>query len=440
MGDGRYYTYYQFFTTLILMVLMTASVISLVVSFYKTERKKKWLAYAIPLIGFTVLGMLKFVEGVMPSFAMAYFIRALSANITMAVILLVAINAGCCLLNLYVVNKTRTIVAVIVLSGVTLLLTFITNGDLLIQTYRFYNIQYSQIYQVYIALTFFMAIAGGLYVLFIGNDISPYYNNKQLMLIFGLLLILPKGIYLYTIFFSTAYVDMAEYVVMGAYITTINIMIHTETPYGLSSGAFERISDMVKDYVIVVNDRHEVIYRNRSAREALFLKAQSYLNPTKPETLFQGEAKLLKHTNNKNYIRLIQEDETFYYNFKTKALFDDEQCIGYILTFIDITKVLLMVDTLKSKRQQSAVLNEQLKNYSEVVYHVEKEKRIGAMINEIILNREAQVESLIKSIKDLDGASDVPYPERVNEVIEDNQHLLENVRQTVSLYRQRYGN
>ena len=90
--------------------------------------------------------------------------------------------------------------------------------------------------------------------------------------------------------------------------------------------------------------------------------------------------------------------------------------------------------SLEDQKQKSKEANAKLRNYSEVVYHIEKEKEINTLLEEIVSSREKEMQSLINRIDALiDNEGD--FVEQVDPVIRFNQKILEDVRKAVSTYR-----
>lgn len=111
--------------------------------------------------------------------------------------------------------------------------------------------------------------------------------------------------------------------------------------------------------------------------------------------------------------------------------------IGRVLTITNITELISLLNDLEEKKSESEKLNEELKNYTKVVYHLEKEKKINNLLEEIVLTRDSQMNYLIQLINDTkEVIDDTSFENSIEQSIEQSNAILNDVRDTVTKYRE----
>ena len=111
--------------------------------------------------------------------------------------------------------------------------------------------------------------------------------------------------------------------------------------------------------------------------------------------------------------------------------------IGFIITITNITDLIKLLVNLENKKEESIIANEKLKKYSDVVYHVEKEKRINILLEEVLSLRDIQMQRLSQMIFDTkEKSNEKNFEGSVDVAINLANEILEEVRDTVSKYRE----
>jgi len=194
------------------------------------------------------------------------------------------------------------------------------------------------------------------------------------------------------------------------------------------------------NYILVLDEYNRVIYTNQAIKNATFFKKTLKVNMTDFADLFKGDTIKKYNYKDKEYIEVSLDKGEIYFEFKVTELNENSQVIGNIITFTDITELLNLLINLEDKKLQSEKVNEKLKNYSEVVYHLEKEKEVNKLLEEIVTSRDKQLTYLSQMVLDANLKIEDPLFEKYIDVaINKSNDILEEVRETVSKYREYYG-
>ncbi len=420
MGDGRYYSFFQFFDVLFIMILAIFSLFSIVRIYYRRYDYAQNLHILFPLSAIMLFTLLRVVEYVYPDLAVCYNLRNFS--LFLLLIILVTVNIS----NFKLSKKT------LILGSLALIL-FLLGLNIYITEYSFHNILYSFSYKLIYMLVLLVSIF---------NSVKhfDFENEKMMFLPIVLLYLAPSLFYLMSIIFDRTYIDYVEIVLMGLFILYINIrfMKHDESSYSVL--AFDKIGNMGLNYILVLDEYNRVIYTNQAIKNATFFKKTLKVNMTDFADLFKGDTIKKYNYKDKEYIEVSLDKGEIYFEFKVTELNENSQVIGHIITFTDITELLNLLINLEDKKLQSEKVNEKLKNYSEVVYHLEKEKEVNKLLEEIVTSRDKQLTYLSQMVLDANLKIEDPLFEKYIDVaINKSNDILEEVRETVSKYREYYG-
>ena len=420
MGDGRYYSFFQFFDVLFIMILAIFSLFSIVRIYYRRYDYAQNLHILFPLSAIMLFTLLRVVEYVYPDLAVCYNLRNFS--LFLLLIILVTVNIS----NFKLSKKT------LILGSLALIL-FLLGLNIYITEYSFHNILYSFSYKLIYMFVLLVSIF---------NSVKhfDFENEKMMFLPIVLLYLAPSLFYLMSIIFDRTYIDYVEIVLMGLFILYINIrfMKHDESSYSVL--AFDKIGNMGLNYILVLDEYNRVIYTNQAIKNATFFKKTLKVNMTDFADLFKGDTIKKYNYKDKEYIEVSLDKGEIYFEFKVTELNENSQVIGNIITFTDITELLNLLINLEDKKLQSEKVNEKLKNYSEVVYHLEKEKEVNKLLEEIVTSRDKQLTYLSQMVLDANLKIEDPLFEKYIDVaINKSNDILEEVRETVSKYREYYG-
>jgi hypothetical protein len=315
-----------------------------------------------------------------------------------------------------------------------------TKGTFLIESYSFFNVVYSFFYIGLLCSLLGMIVISSAVIFKSENQMHKIYTNKKIFIWITLLFTTPIFIYILALMKKSDCIDFIELFVYFIFCIAINTMSYSTTPFGLTTLAFDKIGDMIVDYVFVVDTNSNMIYKNKATNDTKFFVKNENVDVFKIKSLFRGSIEEKKNALGNTYIKLIKDNKQYYFTYKLKDLKNEDKLIGYMITITDITELMKLVYSLKERKEKAEEANKQLKNYSKVVYHLEKEKQISLLLEEIIKTREKAMEKLIIRINNLEsklGQDD--FESYIEDAIKHNGDILNDVRQAVTTYREHYG-
>lgn len=141
MGDGRYYTYFQFADIIILTFLSVLSLVSILFFYYRKNKDMSITYITAPSLLILVFLFIRIIESVIPNLEIASSLRELQ------LVLLVACVILCVLNKKHIENKLMVILIITIILGVNNLFL-----NIIFITYEFHNIIYTSFYKVFILI------------------------------------------------------------------------------------------------------------------------------------------------------------------------------------------------------------------------------------------------------------------------------------------------
>jgi len=416
MGDNRYYTFNQFLDVFFIMVLVIFSVFSIVRIYYRSHEYAKTSIFFLPLSTISLFGLIRIVEYVYPNIAVCSMLRSLSLTFI--------------LIAIFTINMTSIrLRSMFIIAGFLVILPIFN----LVRVYEFHELLYSQSYKLLYFLVFLKSV----------YTASKHFHikDKRLLAVPNILLfLLPSLTYLIMLVFNSRGLDYIEILMMMTYTIYINLKFFRNDKSSYAVLAFEKIGNMGHNYIFVLDENKRIIYRNQAVKSSSFFSKTSTIDVSDFSQVFQGQGVNKYKYKHKEYLELILNEEKVYFEYLMTELKENDQLIGYILTFMNITELLNLLMSLEEKKKESERIHHKLTNYSEVVYHLEKEKEINKLLEEIITSREKQMTYLSQMVNDANVKLDDHMFEKYIEVaINKSNEVLEEVRDTVSQYRAYYG-
>lgn len=419
MGDGRYYTFYQFFDVLLIMISVIFSLFSIVHFYYKKNNKASIDYIFYPLYSVTIFGVLRIIEYVYPNMEVCIKLRNLSTIILIATIVTSRLSRF----------KIKKYFYMILIGLVTVLLI---RHNIFISDFEYHNIVYSSYYKALVVIVM-------VHSLVISYKVSIGKDSKILLLPDLMFFLIPVLAYGLIVFLNKHFVDYFETTLMILLTVFINIKFFKADESSYTTIAFDKIGNMGLSYIYVIDDAYKVIYKNNMVKSSHLFQSVVSLDLDDFSKLFGSET-LVKYTyKDKEYFELTIEKK-YYFSYGMTELHEEDKCIGYIVTFADVTELLDLLIHLEEKKHETKKVNERLKNYSQVVYHLEKEKEINKLLEEIVTSRDRQMTYLSQLVQDATSKLEDDLFEKYIEVaINKSNEILEDVRETVTKYREYYG-
>jgi len=419
MGDGRYYTFYQFFDVLFITILLIGSLFSIVYIYYRKNERADLANMFFPLGAISVFGIIRLVEHVYPYPDLCLKLR----NLSLILFLVILITSN--------LSKFRFDKWLYISMGV--LLIILANMMLLVSAYNFHEMSYTYIYKILLLIVLIHAT-----VVSIRQILNYHLYLRRIPAI--ILYVVPIILYVFTVLSQSSLVDYFEIGILMLIILYINIRFIKSDESSYTVMAFDKIGNMGSSYIFVIDENNRVIYRNNAAKNPQVFNGCKVLDIYDFSGLFKCDIHKKHKYNNKEYIELTIGEEKIYFSYSISDLIDDKNLVGHIITFIDITELLNLLIDLEEKKAESKQVNDKLLNYSQVVYHLEKEKEINKLLEEIITSRDKQMDYLSHLVeKASNELNDEMFEHYIEIAINASNEILDDVRDTVSNYREYYG-
>ncbi|GMQ57306.1 hypothetical protein AN1V17_17010 [Vallitalea sediminicola] len=209
-------------------------------------------------------------------------------------------------------------------------------------------------------------------------------------------------------------------------------------PYRISSSIFGAVKDFILDYVFITDENGYIIYKNTRVMNSNIFNRTNIFDVENIQNIFSDEV-TTRIAYDKSFIKYVGSREMkIYFQYNKKELLKDNQIVGYIITFIDITELINMLDELKIKQNQTTRANNKLTKYKDIVYEMEKEKEINNLLSEIANNQYKSMRKLKTNIDELSKNVDDDFDKNIVDIIQHAKDDLQDVRSAVTAYMNYY--
>lgn len=443
MGDGRYYTYHQFFNIVLVTFLTIFVAASATYSYYRLSDKKNRKHADTLFLFIIIFAVLHTVEGVMPNLLLAKTLRNIKSTIVIALMGYYAMDSIFMWRGLILKAKASRPLKIILLRGYKVGVFFILISDVLIEDYKFHRVTYSKLYKVLILLllmTYVIANAKAMMIQMQNHRQNRKGSNDVIVMMLKMLFLSPVLFYIWALFKNNTSLDFIEIIIGFGYAFLLNLDLYTHDESGITMHAFDKMGDMSLDCIFVTDRDGKIVYKNRSSRNSGFFKPTEIMELGRVQALFNDEIVIKSNHLGREYIVLKHNDQKHYFAFKSGELKERSKVIGKIITITEITELINLLHVLEERREVSKAVNQKLKKHALVVYRLEKEKEISTLLEEIINSRETQMNILSQMIDRTKLNMDSPsFESYIEDSIRKSNAILEDVRETVSNYRAYYG-
>lgn len=441
MGDGRYYTYDQFFSTILLVFLIIFIILSLALSYFRnaTQKGKKYIV--VLFVWLTCAAVLKFVEELYMTAYVCEILRLLQ-------MISIMLSYGIFLLYLSSyyssigVRRHLKRIIVIGMAAISVFFAFVrTKGgySLLIKSYRFGVAEYTQTYVIILSCLSIMVLISMLRVLIEARKAHDLNRIKFTFSVIFILYLTPLIIYIVESANAVWYLNEIEMVLILLAAITMNIVLNSKVSYGITPFAFDRIKSVIGDYVFVTDINGKIVFKNNLANQSDLFADSDTLKIESLHEAFSGSI-VHKRDHGVEYIQLNQDTAKRCFSIRCSQLKDNETVIGTIITFVEITELIAILNELKEQEAKTRRNNDKLKDYKEIVYDLEKEKEINTLLEEIVKVQEKNMFEVLGRIDNCESKiNDKQLTEYLEDTISRIQCNLSEVRKAVTAYSQHYG-
>ena len=223
------------------------------------------------------------------------------------------------------------------------------------------------------------------------------------------------------------------YIIYAIVITIISMKF---TQYRVSGFIFRDLKDMINDYVFIIDNKGNVIYRSKLVNESVIFNNDTKIEPNNIEKFFNKKVHIKKEYN-QTIIRFMDEYPR-YFQYSKKAITQKNQNEGYIITFVEVSLLMNILTELDAKRDEMNSINIRLKEYKDKVYHIEKEKEVNSLLLEIAQNQYNTMNNLRDDISLLSNNGGMDLDTKISSITQQAKHALGDVRVAVAKYREYY--
>lgn len=437
MNLCRYYSYYQFFTVILIIFLAVFFAMSIIYSYYKNSNKKN---IAIRYFIFSIIAIfiiIKIVESVIINFEVASILRNIQASIFIFLIYLLSYYI---FVREYKLIKVNEKAEKIILGVAFFLLAISLKNKCLLDDYAFNKVSYSNKYIDLIYLNVVIDVFFILKYACFSKQLNIIYNNKTSAVFISVLMIPPLLIYILLASVNNVYIDFMEIVIYYIFCFFMYLGARVNGDDGITLIAFNKIGDMCTDSIFVLDENGNIIYKNKAVKDSLLFSDIEKIDNNEIKKLFNGELSVKSNHLGKDYLMLKKDKSKYYFTYKMAELKETDKTLGHIITITEISELMKLLFTLEEKKKKSKNINSQLTNHSKVVYHVEREKELNNLLDEIINSREEQMECLAQMINKIkEEKNEQSFEEDIDKAIIKSNKILSEVRATVSMYREHFG-
>ncbi|MBI9010735.1 MAG: hypothetical protein JEZ08_00780 [Clostridiales bacterium] len=439
MGDGRYYTESQFLYIVFISMQIILVIISMMFFIYKSNDKKKHMSLLYIFISVSSILFFRFEEAIVVSLNGALLMRRLQ-SLLFIILQLLMLNflyksfPQNILSHKKVLSRHMEIIFSVAFVFITLLLWRQSGG--FIQSYTYQTVIYNLSYKILIIISLLSIVFSTIYLFVIDKQISKY-PNKRYFIIILLLWALPLLIYSLGLIFDIKNINVMESFLYLSLLFSLNVSVNYLVPYKVTLSIFNNVKDLILDYVFIIDHEGRVVYKNKAVENIGIFKKIRTINVHDMSEMFKVPIEL-RESYGKQFIKLKEENEVYYFSFTVKKIMNHEQEVGNIITFVEITQLIQLLDDLKKQQLHTQMTNDELKVYSENVYNLEKEKEINMLLDEIARNQECSMRQLKSDIQGMMNNHNhmmIDY----QDIMDEAKSNLNDVRTAVSAYMQYYG-
>lgn len=211
------------------------------------------------------------------------------------------------------------------------------------------------------------------------------------------------------------------------YVISLNQLI----PYKVSDSIFKEVKNEMPDYVWIIDESGHVVYRNSGVINDQLLTDRSIINYHRPEEVFSKTLVIEAGYENNLYFEV---ESARYFTHIVKLIENKGKKVGAVITVKDVTQKITQLNKLRTERQSAAHMNQKLEAHKGVVYEMEKEKQINALLSAILETQQESLLNIKNQIENLLENSGEISDKELDMVLNISKRDLANVRNTVSIY------
>lgn len=440
MGDGRYYSVSQFYSIVFLTILLIFFAISVTFYSYRGDlsmRKKRFLTSYLGLI---ISALFCFYEWLTPNPVHAYY-SILFSTVFFAGFLLAFDNMLYVETNFYLsknpISKHKAHMCAIVGIFVSYFMTVCFYPQFILMYDAFNSSRFTRVFALMIAFISLLIIINSTNLLIRIKLRKKQLNGGEIFLAVLLLVVVPT-LYLagYIYFLKVLSRNLYYITHLLAGLSLIGFYGRVAN-YRVSASVFNDVKALILDHVFIIDTRGQIIYKNKGALQSSLFVTDKMIDTKSIESFFSYH--IDRRFDYDKEILIIKNKKIYYFTYTKKVIYQKHMVKGHIITFVDVSDLVIMLDKLKKKSEQAVKVNAKLAQYTHMVYDIEKEREVGILLDEIAETQEKSMSQLKNQIESLITNDKVISTLTIDDLIASGKKNLAKVRSAVSTYMNYYG-
>ncbi len=224
-----------------------------------------------------------------------------------------------------------------------------------------------------------------------------------------------------------------KYVVFSSVLLSINFVLLSMNTisFKVSEEVFKAVKKSLPNYVFILSAKGYVIYMNDKVKASGLFKSLQRVDINYLENIFKGE--VIKRELYDETVYCINHLQTKLTLIK-KEIFSGDELEYIVLTFSDVSRLILLLDELEEKREYVFKANIELERYKDRVYELEKKRAIYSLLDDVVSTQYDSMNNLRDRITELNREAE-GFVDSLEEIIKIAKDDLKEVRAVVSTYR-----
>ncbi len=416
--ENKFFTYYQFYNTMLLIILTIVSLLGLIYLYNKKEAFNKIYPSIILLLLFFI-SFFRFLENTMPYENISYQL----INISYILFIMYIITFYFYILNQYVPFKY--FIYCFIISSIALMVITGMNKEFIIIYYHFNTIKFSIMYKSIMVLLTVISYFIIVFIYSSSKKILDYYSNLFLSIIILLIYSIPITIYSYSILKKIYYTGIYELYFHIFFSVVLFVVLHYMTPIGISFLTIDKLGSIIPCFIFVLDEENNIIYKNNN-------RFKDIAKISDISDLFDKKLEYLKDKYGEEYIK---HGET-YFKYTNREIKHNDEVVGFIITISDINNIIGNLTYLEDKINKTKNITKQLEERSKVVYDIEKEKEINNLLDKIVFNKKKEINNLMDMLQNLKiNIEKDEFEDLLNDTLKYNEDLLNNIRYIINEFK-----
>lgn len=381
----KFYTFTQFVRVILLLMLIIFVVAGFMITRYRNMQHEKNPYTGVAFLCLILLSVSGFLEEIAMTFSFALSMR-LVQNVMYPSFLFLSVW---CIRDFVNKEKSKTIMAkypwilALFIVGIIFLLSQYANMGHrgFVSAYLPTKVQYHISYGILLMMGLGALVYLALF-LWQSQKKSAHYKTGPVLFLLIFLWILPLCFYLFQVLKQNPHIMAMEWMLYFLNSIFMVLVVIGWIPYGITPVAFDNVRELIQSAIFVADSKGEILYQNHYGAAHPFFKGITHLGPLYGDisAIFLPRAVSQIQIHGLSVLLFREGENLHYFSYDEMPLGEKK---GKMLIFSDMSGLIQILDQLVSESERLAELNHQLRDYAQVAYRLEKEKKIHDFMEEV---------------------------------------------------------